>query len=59
MYNMHLNHCVVVSLFVVQGRGLKRNCTRNILIEKTKPTLKQETSVFCEPEHPKKHATLR
>ena len=23
------------------------------------PALKQEISVFCEPEHPKKHATLR
>ena len=23
MYNMHVNHCVVLSLFVVQGRGIK------------------------------------
>ena len=23
------------------------------------PALKQELSAFCEPEHPKKHATLR
>ena len=26
---------------------------------KMNPALKQEISVFCEPEHPKKHATLR
>ena len=27
--------------------------------KKMNPALKQEISVFCEPEHPKKHATLR
>ena len=27
--------------------------------KKMNPVLKQEISVFCEPEHPKKHATLR
>ena len=26
--------------------------------KKMNPALKQEISVFCEPEHPKKHATL-
>ena len=26
--------------------------------KKMNPDLKQEISVFCEPEHPKKHATL-
>ena len=27
--------------------------------KKMNPALKQEISVFCEPEHPKEHATLR
>ena len=27
--------------------------------KKMNPALKQEISVLCEPEHPKKHATLR
>ena len=42
-----------------QGTGLKRNCTRKILIAKTNAALTQEISVLCEPEHPKKLVTLR
>ena len=29
------------------------------LRKKMNPALKQKISVFCEPQHPKKHATLR
>ena len=58
--NVHHVHKSLCCCFtVVQGRELERNCTRNILIEKTNPALKEEIGAFCDPEHPKKHAILR
>ena len=49
----HVPKSLCCCFTVVQGRGLERNCTRNILIEKMNPALKQEISAFCDPEHPK------
>ena len=57
-------YCVyfVVSLLYRDGAKTKLHQEYPHIIEKkkkTSPALKQEISVFCEPEHPKKHVTLR
>ena len=46
--------CFTAVVAIQQGRGLKRK-PGIYSLEKTNLALKQEISVFCEPEHPKKH----
>ena len=52
-------------IYSVQKFDQSRHLARTILHpeyphrKKMNPALKQEISVFCEPEDPKKHATLR